>query len=62
VEKGIAATRAIAARGNEIDSGRECRRRHLLSHPHLLGREADEMDESRVRPANYLQQKEREPR
>lgn len=48
--------------GNEIGSGRKGRRRHLLAHPHLLGREADEMDEARAGPANYLKQKRREPR
>ena len=34
----------------------------MLSHPHLLGRDADEMDESHVDSADYLEQKRREPR
>lgn len=59
---GAAATRAISARGNEIGSGRKRRGRHLLSHPDLLGGDADEMDEPGGNAANYLEQEGSEPR
>jgi hypothetical protein len=43
-------------------SGRKCRRRHLLAHPHSLARDADKTDEARGRGANYPKQKRGQPR
>lgn len=51
-----------SARGNEIVLGRKCRRRHLLAHPHLLGCDAYEMDETRGRPGKSRKQKQRKAR
>ena len=45
------------APGNEVGSGRESRRRHLLAYSHLLGGDADEMDQPRWNSADYLEYK-----